>query len=339
MTGIAKPELGKNQHWIDSDLAKSILPRREAGAHKWGVGAVLVIAGSPTYTGAAWLASRAAGRAGAGLVMLASGRSVIGTISATIPEVVHVALPESDTQSGAKRLLERIDEHLNKVKAVVIGPGLGDDEASEALLSTLFGFGGKNQKTRDNIGFGRAIPLSSKHGATDRATGAAPIFAPQSLPVVIDADGLNWLAKQENWYEHLPAGRAVLTPHPAEMGRLLGIEVAEVMEHPVQCAIDAAKLWKQTVVLKSGYTIATDGKQTLIAEDAPVALATAGSGDVFAGTIGALLAQGLKPLDAAALAIYAGSRAAHLAAESFGDLGVLAIDLPDAVARAMKELQ
>jgi NAD(P)H-hydrate epimerase len=123
------------------------------------------------------------------------------------------------------------------------------------------------------------------------------------------------------------------------MGRLLEIEPAEVLKDPVQCAIDAAKAWKQVVVLKSGYTVATDGQRTLVAEEAPVSLATAGSGDVFAGTIGALLAQGLAPLDAAALAIHVGSQAATLAAGTFGDLGVLASDLPDAIARSMKELQ
>ena len=339
MTQIEKPTLGKNQRWIDADLASAVLPRREPGAHKWGVGAVLVIAGSPTYTGAAWLTSRAAGRAGAGIVVLASGRSVIGTVAPAIPEVVHVTLPESDTQSGAKRVLERIEEQLDRVKAVVIGPGLGDDEASEALLSTLFGFGGKSLKIRDNIGFGRAIPPSARQGSDKEKTTSSPIFSRQDMPVLIDADGLNWLSRQGKWHEYLPAGRAVLTPHPAEMGRLLGIDADEVLKDPVKCAMDAATTWKQTVVLKSGYTVATDGKQALIAEEAPVALATAGSGDVLAGSIGALLAQGLAPLDAAAVAIQAGIGAANLASGTFGDLGVLATDLPDAMARAMKELQ
>lgn len=338
---MTKPTLGKNQTWIDVDLARSLLPVREAGAHKWGVGGVLVIAGSPLYPGAAWLTARAAGRAGAGIVLLASGRGVIGTIASAIPEVAHVIMPESDTQSGVKRMLELIGEKLNKVKSVVIGPGLDDDDASHALLGTLFGFGGKSIRVRNNIGFGvRANPLSATDDQQPEQNGtlSPPLFAGNDLPVVIDADALNWLAEQENWPEHLPTGRVVLTPHPGEMGRLLDISPEDVLKDPVKHAIGAAKTWKQTVVLKSGYTVATDGERTLVSEEAPVALATAGSGDVFAGTIGAFLAQGLAPLDAAALAIHVGSKAAISAAAEFGDLGVIATDLPDAVGRAINEL-
>lgn len=339
---LSKPTLGKNQDWIDAKLAKSLLPHRETGAHKWGVGGVLVIAGSPLYTGAAWLASRAAGRAGAGIVLLASGRGVVNAIGPAMPEVAHVILPESDTQSGAKRMLELVGKQLDKVKSVVVGPGLGDDESTQALLSTLFGFGAKALKNHDNIGFGlRLNPLSAQQGSANKAEVAAnsPLFSHNEIPVVLDADALNWLAKQDDWAAQLPDGRVVLTPHPGEMGRLLDVDPADVLKDPVQCAVDAAKAWNQVVVLKSGYTVATDGQRTLVAESAPVSLATAGSGDVFAGMIGALLAQGLAPLDAAALAIHVGSQAATLAAGTFGDLGVLASDLPDAIARSMKELQ
>jgi NAD(P)H-hydrate epimerase len=327
---------------IDAKLAISLLPKRESGAHKWSVGGVLVIAGSPLYPGAAWLASRAAGRAGAGIVLLASGRGVVSSIAGSLPEVAHVILPESDTQSGAKRTLELIGEKLDRVKSVVVGPGLGDDEATSALLGTIFGLGRAPLVTRENIGFGqRANPLSGS-SESSKKTGNTPqqgaIFGDGSIPVVIDADGLNWLAKQTEWWTHVPSGSVVLTPHVGELSRLLDIESDEILKNPQKHAEKAASSWNQVVVLKTGQTIATDGKRTLIAERETPALATAGSGDVFAGTIGALLAQGLAPLDAATLAIYLGTRAATELTAEFGESGVIATDLPDAIARATRTL-
>ncbi|MEJ7838488.1 MAG: ADP/ATP-dependent (S)-NAD(P)H-hydrate dehydratase [Thermomicrobiales bacterium] len=329
---------------IDMAMAKSLLPHREAGAHKWGVGGVLVVAGSPMYPGAAWLASRAASRAGAGIVILASGRGVIGTLAGSIPEVAHVILPESDSQSGSKRTLELVQEKLEKVKAVVIGPGLGDDESAAALLGTLLGHGRTPTKARENIGFGiRHRVVVDDNGSiqvatpeNETATGA--LFAEGSIPVVIDADALNWLAQQDDWWTGFPKGQAVLTPHVGELARLLDLETSVILGSPQQHAEEAAKRWSQIVVLKAGRTFATDGETTVIAETESHVLATAGSGDVFAGTIGALLAQGLAPLDAATLAIYIGTTAAATLAETFGESGVIASDIPDAIARATHNL-
>ena len=331
---------------IDSALAKKLLPTREPGAHKWSVGGVLVIAGSPLYTGAAWLASRAAGRAGAGIVILASGRGVIGAISGSLPEVAHLILPESDSQSGAKRTLELVTEKLAKVKSVVIGPGLGDDESTAALLSTLFGLNRSPLKLRENIGFGLRIkPLAANSDGAEATTQVlettanhGAIFGDGGIPVVIDADALNWLAKQSEWWSAFPNDTVVLTPHVGELSRLLDVTTEEILENPQKHAEQAAKTWHQVVVLKAGRTIATDGKRTFVADHESAALATAGSGDVFAGTIGALLAQGLAPLDAAVLAIHLGTSAAGALAADFGELGVVATDLPDAIARATRVL-
>jgi NAD(P)H-hydrate epimerase len=326
---------------IDATRAKALLPHREPGAHKWGVGGVLVIAGAPHYNGAAWLASRAAGRAGAGVVVLATGRSVISTIGGTLPEVVQLVLPESDSISGAKRTLELLGERIDKVKSVVVGPGLGDDEASSALLGTIFGFGRSVPKNRDNIGFGGwARPLASTSDAAlgDPDPEYGPVFGNGSLPVVIDADGLNWLAKQPEWWARLPAKQVVLTPHVGELSRLLDVETDVILKDPQKHAESAATKFNQVVVLKSTRTLATDGKSTYVAAEETLALATAGSGDVFAGTIGALLAQGLAPLDAAVLAIHLGAQAATSLIAEYGELGVIATDIPDAIARAARDL-
>ena len=326
-----RPTLGAGQEWADAALAERVVPRRDYGAHKWGVGGVLVIAGSPTYPGAAALTSRAAGRAGAGIVHLATGRSVTVAVAAAIPDVAHVLLPDTDAPGAARRVVELIGEKLERSAAVVIGPGLGTDDAAEALLAALFGLGGKGERARASIGF-----TSSGNGssAPDEAQ-PAPLFAHENVRVVIDADALNWLAKQPEWWTSVPRGRAILTPHPGELGRLLDRPVDAITADPLASVAEAAATWGQTVVLKYGYSAASDGERTIVAADAPVSLATAGSGDVLAGMIGAFAAQGLAPLDAAGLALYVGPRAARRLEGTLGTLGLLASDLPDAIAQEL----
>ena len=107
---------------ISEDWAKSILPRREAGAHKWGVGGVVVVAGSPQYMGAAALCCLAAGRAGAGIVAAAVPRSIGATVVGLVPDVTLIFLPEGDSPSVARRAVDAISERLDQARAMVVGP-------------------------------------------------------------------------------------------------------------------------------------------------------------------------------------------------------------------------
>jgi NAD(P)H-hydrate epimerase len=117
------------------------------------------------------------------------------------------------------------------------------------------------------------------------------------------------------------------------MARLLGAEDTDaIVADPIGTVEAAAKKFGQTVILKYGFTAASDGDRTVVAEDAPVSLATAGSGDVFAGMVGSFAAQGLEPFDAAALALHVGPRAARRGEQRYGAFGLLASDLPDAIA-------
>lgn len=319
---------------IDESMARDLLPERDLAAHKWGVGGVIVVAGSPAYPGAAMLASRAAGRAGAGIVHLATSRSVIGMIASGIPEVAYIPLPETESSSGARRATELIREHLDRTHALVIGPGLGADEASDTLLASLFGFGGRSEAVRRRMGFGADTSASD----SKEEVAAASIFSEGDASVVLDADGLNWLARQERWWESLPAQRLVLTPHPGEMARLLNRPVEEITADPVSITQEAASTWQQTVLLKGGNAVVSDGEITIVADLAAASLATAGSGDVLAGVIGGLVAQTRSLLDSAALAIYVGPRAALRVEDRFGMLGVVASDLPDAIANEISLL-
>lgn len=311
---------------ISDDLLRQLLPTREIGAHKWGVGGVLIVAGSPSYPGAAWLASRSAGRNGAGIVYLATPRSVIATMAGSMPEVAYVPLTDSDAPGSARRAVERMTDALGKVRSVVIGPGLGNDDSTDYLLSALFGLGDRAHRPLTSFGFG-AIEPSQAAGQT--------IFDMLDGQVVLDADGLNWLSRQESWWERVPAHRLVLTPHPGEAARLTGEDAALFVADPAGSATRLAQEWQQTVVMKSGYTAVSDGSETVVADLAPTSLATAGTGDCLAGAIGAYLAQGCSGLDAASLAIGIGSRAAVSLEAIYGIAGVLASDLPDMMAQTL----
>lgn len=311
---------------ITEAWAASALPRREVGAHKWGVGGVVVVAGSPQYMGAAALCCLAAGRSGAGIVAAAVPRSIGSTIVGLVPEVTLIFLPEGDSLSVAKRAADAIGERLDQAQSMVVGPGLGADESTSALLGAILG----GQRERVSIGFGS----SAKHRQD-----SAGLVNRLAKPVVIDADGLNWLAKWPHWWEHLPQGQFVLTPHAGEMARLLEVDVSAVVDNAAQVASDAATTWGQTVVLKSTMTViaAPQGQTAQIAP--PPALATAGSGDVLSGTIAAFLAQGLSPFDAGKLAAFVGARAATRVASRYGTLGVMASDLPAAIAEELAALE
>lgn len=328
-----RPRLKSGDAVIDRALVAPLVPHRPFGAHKWGVGGVVIVAGAPSFIGAAVLCAQGAGRAGAGVTNLAVPRGLVPAIVPAVPEAAYVLLSETESTAGARRAAEQIMDKLEKSAALVVGPGLGEDESAAGLLGALFGVG---TATRP-IGFGGAT--TDGGGATrTKPSGASPV-AGAGKPLVLDADGLNWLAKQEDWDRLLPPGTAILTPHVGEMKRLLGIEAEEVTRDPVETVREAARRCGQVVALKYGYTAVSDGERTLVAEDAPGSLASAGAGDVFAGAIGGLLAQGLAPMDAVAVAIYTGCRAARRVEQRFGTLGLVAGDLPLAFAEELALLE
>ena len=311
---------------ITEAWARSVLPRRAPGAHKWSVGGVVVVAGSPSYAGAAALCCAAAGRAGAGIVSAALPRSIARIVVGLVPEATVVILPEGESTSVAQRAAEAIGGRLDRAAALVIGPGLGSDEATEALLASLFG----SVRPRGAIGFGARQEEPQASEGTIAASGK---------PAAVDADALNWLAKQERWWERVPRERLVLTPHAGEMARLINSQTDEIVADPVTVARDAAMRWGQTVVLKGGVSVVASPDGNVVGAASPPALATAGSGDVLSGAIGAFLAQGLAPRDAAALAVFIGCRAGERVARRLGTLGVVAGDLPIAIAEELAVLE
>jgi len=315
---------------VSEPMIAKLTPRREPGAHKWSVGGLVIVAGGPTYIGAAALSAMAAGRAGAGIVQVAVPRGAMGAVASLVPEAVFLPLRDGEPGPAARAAIETIQPKLERSKAMLVGPGLGDDEYAEALLAAIFGFASVARPSA--VGFQRrsAEPAEIAQGEA--------IISPER-PTVVDADGLNWLAKHPDWFDRVPAHSLVLTPHPGEMGRLLDQPVDRVLDDPARAVAEAAKQWNQTVVLKAGPTVASDGKRTIVADDTPLSLATAGSGDVFSGFIAGLIAQGVAALDGVAIAMYAGTRAARAIERRVGVLGLVASDLPIAMAEALASLE
>lgn len=325
---VRRPALGPDVELIDRSVALAALPRRMTGAHKWGVGGLVIVAGAPGYAGAAILCTMAAGRSGAGIVNVALPRSLASTLAVHVPEAVSIPLPEGDSSGSGRRSADLIGPKLEKSSALVVGPGLGQDEPAELLLRALFG----GATPRPSIGFGLRDAEVASNDGQDRLKACG-------VPVVIDADALNWLAKQDEWWHRLNPGQAVLTPHLGELERLTDTPAETLGADPVAAAKDAAARWRQVVVFKYGYTVVTDGSRVLVAEDAPPSLATAGTGDILAGMTGAFLAQGVEPLSAGALAVYIGARAARRVEATTGTLGLVASDLPLAIAAELADLE
>ena len=153
---------------VSETWAASVLPRRKPGAHKWGVGGLVIVAGSPPFAGAAALCCSGAGRSGAGIISAALPRSIAPIVVGLVPEVTVVFLPEGESNSVAVRAGEAIRERMERSAAMVIGPGLGTDATATALLGTLFG----SSKVRGGIGFGtRAIDQEEGASQGSIATG------------------------------------------------------------------------------------------------------------------------------------------------------------------------
>lgn len=317
--GLGEPSEPGPRMTTDDDVRERV-PRRLPDAHKSDCGTLLVVAGAVTYVGAPGFVAEAAMRAGAGLATMAVPRAIAGTVAAVVREATLLPLTDDVDRAG-----KQIQEWAHRFTAAVIGPGLGREEETERFLARLLGVG--ESRARPQLGFGGA----SMAGASN------PIL-PATLPLVIDADGLNWLSGMDEWWEKIDHP-TIVTPHPGEMARLTKREAEEIKQNPWQIATEYADKWNKVIVLKGGPTIiAAPGGVLWAAPGGNPALATAGTGDVLAGTIGAFLAQGLSPLDAAICGVHVGARAAERAADDVGEYGMVAPDLLPALAAAMRAI-
>ncbi len=304
--------------WMSDPTAAELLPPRPLDSHKGTYGHLLIVAGSRNFVGAAVLAATAAHRIGAGLVTLATPSSVYPIVASKLTETIHLPLPEGPDGRIHASAADLIGQRVSGYSALAVGCGLGWSPGTIAfierlLLSSQAGESPSGRKSRDG---GNPLP-----------------------PVVIDADGLNNLASCADWPSRLNAA-SVLTPHPGEMSTLSGLLTADVQTDRLSTALESARQWNQTVLLKGAHTVASDaaGRQSVIPFANP-ALAAGGTGDVLTGIIGGLMAQRLAPYDAATLGAYLHGKAAQAVSERLGPAGVVASDLVGQLPLTMNQLR
>ncbi|MCD6358603.1 MAG: NAD(P)H-hydrate dehydratase, partial [Dehalococcoidia bacterium] len=290
---------------ITSGDVNSMLPKRPPNANKGTFGKVLVIGGSINYIGAPYLACCGAIRVGAGLVTLAAAQSLIPILASKLTEVTYLPLPESESGGVSANAAEIITQQISDYNVLLIGCGIGQNPSTIDFFTSLIS------------------SLSTKE-------------TPQ---IVLDADALNILSKNPRWWKKITAD-TILTPHPGEMSRLLNIPIPEIQSRRIEITRDAARKWQKFVILKGAHTIvAAPSGEIRISPFINPGLASAGTGDVLAGIIAGLLAQGIPPLNAASCGVYLHGMAGEVVQEQMGSAGILASDLLPILPLTIKKLK
>jgi hydroxyethylthiazole kinase-like uncharacterized protein yjeF len=308
---------------LTQEIVRNYLPERAIDAHKGTFGTALIIAGSVNYTGAALLAGTAAYRSGAGLVTMAVPAPLHGSLSGQLPESTWILLPH-EMGVISPDAAKVVHENIKRATAILVGPGVGlEDPTMEFMLRLLTE---SNPKDHGDMGF---IQPEAKR--------TLPEFSQK--PMIIDADGLKLMSKIKGWNELL-SQPAVLTPHPGEMAVLTGLTVEEVQGNRLEIAEKYSKQWGHIVVLKGAFTIiASPDGQIAVVPIATAALARAGTGDVLAGLIVGLRAQGVNAFESACAGAWIHASAGILAAKRMGNTAsVIASDVLNAVPQVISDL-
>jgi NAD(P)H-hydrate epimerase len=269
---------------------------RKADAHKGSFGKVCIVGGSVGFSGAAAIAGRSALRSGAGLVRVATPKSVLPVVAAIEPCYTTIPLPEDAAGRMSSGAVNVVLDQIGQNDVMAFGPGAGVGAGVKDVVNALIEQGG--------------------------------------LRLVVDADGLNCLARAGDWAQRRKASM-ILTPHPGEMKRLWAGLFREPL--PASRIEQAGALAERTgcvVVLKGAGTVVTDAKRVYVNTTGNPGMATAGSGDVLTGVIAAMIAQGLSDLDAAVLGVYVHGLAGDIAAKKIGQVSLMATDITDNLGEA-----
>ena len=275
----------------EKDLEK--LPKRMGDSHKGTYGKVLVIAGSPSICGAAYMAAAGAYRMGAGLVKVYTPKENQTALQTLLPEGLL------EIYDRSKPVMKRLQACMDWADVIVIGPGLGTDRGAEKILKYVIG----NSK----------------------------------VPFVVDADGLNLLAENMEWLQDKKAP-VIITPHMQEMARLTGIEKEKLKKNLILSAENFTEVYPVTLVLKDARTVvAKAGELSYLNVSGNSGMAAGGSGDVLAGIIGGLIAQGVDALEAARLGVYVHGKSGDAAAAAKSQYSMTATDILDGIAEVTRE--
>ena len=288
-----------NSYLIDKKLARDLLPERPDNSNKGSFGKLLVITGSESFRGAAYLSLEAALRSGVGYVTYAGDAALCDALLPKLPEAIYKPVSLADDPSAIPTLLEL----SRRADTILLGSG---SSKTDRLLKLTEG-------------------LISTFGA----------------PLVLDADAINVISHDPERAKALIRNslrQVILTPHPLELSRLSGLSVDFIQNNRIEVAMQFARQNKCILVLKGAATLVTDGKELFINSSGSSALAKAGSGDVLAGHLSALVASGIDPLRASALAVYLHGAAADSLSAELSDFGVIPSDLPKEIARQINKL-
>lgn len=284
---------------IGDALVRPLLGPRNPETHKGTYGHTLVVGGSRDMTGAVIMTACAALRCGSGLVTAALPESLLPVAAGVMVEVMTRALPQTGQAAIALEALPAIENLLGMSSVCAVGPGMSQYAEAAAIIRFIL----------------------EKAG----------------IPVIIDADGLNALAGDIGVLQERQVP-VVLTPHPGEMARLTGKSVEEIQSNRIAIARSYAMEWGVTLVLKGNKTIVANAKgEVFVNITGNPGMATAGSGDVLCGIIAGLMAQGLKPADAACVGVYLHGMAGDAAAHIKGERGIIAGDLISFLPAVMKQ--
>lgn len=271
---------------------RTLLPDRPVDAHKGSCGHLFVLAGSRGLTGAGILAASAAMRAGCGMVTLGCPKSLDNIFETNLIEVITAPLPETESQTLDVCALDEVLDIIERRKcsAVLIGPGLGRHPQTTELVQAL--------------------------------------IESSPVPMVIDADALNALADSSPEMFSQANSQIIITPHPGELSRLLGVSIKEIQQDRVRYARKCTDTYGVITILKGNHTVlaARDGA-VYVNPTGNSGLATAGTGDVLAGLVGSLLVQGMNPLDAACAGVFIHGKVADTVTHFVGKRSLIASDL------------
>ena len=318
---------GINVEVAEADSVAALLPERPIDSHKGTFGTALIAAGSINYTGAAVLAGEAAYRAGTGLVTLAVPVPVHVALAGRFPEATWVLLPHEMGVIAANGA-EVLAKNFERATALLVGPGFGTENTTKEFVENILEGKYSAKKSAQRIGFVHQEAEKKEESNT------------RLPPMVIDADGLKLLAQIKDWQQKIPPS-AILTPHPGEMAVLTNLSKDEIQENRFETARKYAQEWGHVVVLKGAFTLiaSPDGRTTVIPVASP-ALARAGTGDVLAGLIVGLRAQGLEAYEAAVAGAWIHAQAGLYAADDLGTTAsVLAGDVLDSVSDVISDLE
>lgn len=281
--------IAPKQHLLADEMVSSYLKPRAGDAHKGSTGHLFIVAGSPGKTGAAAMTAMAAMRAGAGLVTIGVPKSLNTAIEPMILEAMTCPLPENTEGFLSESSFDAIMHNLAGKKCLAIGPGLGTDSSTKKLVIKIL----------------RSL----------------------SLPVILDADGLNLLAGETRLLKKLKVS-VILTPHPGEMSRLTGKKISQIQEDRISCAREFAQEFNVHLVLKgAGTVIAHPDGRVFINRTGNSGMASGGMGDILTGVIAGFVAQGYPAEEAVRAGVFLHGAAGDDVAKKMGPFGFLASDV------------